>query len=379
MTGTLPLINIQDVLGLRSDPSEQGRMAIIKKVTSHYSRSTSLTDVERELAEEIIKIAAHDVASVVKETLIEQLRECKDIPATLVSELLNNVDIKNIVAPFLQSYQGFSDDDLLDIIATHCPQRQKAIANRQSVSERLSDKLIEDGIRTVINALTANQGAIISARGYYQIYEKFKNDVDIKRNLCFRASLPIALAERLVTEVSMALREQLLLRYKISPTIAKKATLYTQEKVTLFLAHPSTPITNLQKLMRHLQDSKRLTDALLMRAICMGDIRFFNYAVAERANIPVSVIQKIHMENNEKDMRFLLVKAAISSALHAPIMIGIQVYREASQEIDMGDIEAFSRRVIERFLTQFPAVGSKSIDDLLDKLHGCSRNSAYLM
>jgi hypothetical protein len=54
MIGKLALINIEDVHGLRDNPSEQGRMTIIKKVTVHYSTNSNLTDVERELAEEII-------------------------------------------------------------------------------------------------------------------------------------------------------------------------------------------------------------------------------------------------------------------------------------------------------------------------------------
>ncbi len=379
MIGKLPLITIQDVDGLRDNPSEQGRMAIIQKVTSHYTHNNSLTEIERELAEEIIKIAANDVANIVKETLIEQLRDCKDIPQSLITELTNNIDVTNIVLPFLQSFEGFSDDDLLEIIASHCPQRQKAIASRRTVSERVSDKLIEEGVRDVITTLTANQGAVISPKGYHQIYEKFRDDIDIKRNLCLRSNLPIALAERLVTEVSMGLRDQLLSRYKISPTIAKKVTQYAQEKVTLFIAHPNTPIANLQKLIHHLKDSKRLTDTIIMRAICMGDMRFFNFALAERAGVPVSSVQKTYFDNDEKSMRALFVKANISSTLHAPMLIGVQVYREASQEIDMANLETFSRRVIERFLTQFPAVGADTIDHLLDKLHGCSRTSAYLM
>jgi len=379
MIGKLPLINIEDVHGLRDNPSEQGRMAIIEKVAVHYTHNNTLTDLERELAEEIIKIAANDVATIVKETLIEQLRECKEISPSLVAELMDNMDVTHIVLPFLQSYEGFSDDDLLEIIASHCPQRQKAIASRHTVSERVSDKLIEEGGRDVITTLTANQGAVISSRGYHQIYEKFRDDVDIKRNLCFRAGLPIALAERLVTEVSMGLRDQLLARYKISPAIAKKVTQYAQEKVTLFIAHPNTPIANLQKLIHHLKDSKRLTDTLIMRAICMGDMRFFNFSLAERAGVAVSAVQKAYFDSDEKAMRTLFVKSNISPALYAPMLIGVQVYREASQEIDMGNIETFSRRVIERFLTQFPAVGAETIDHLLDKLHGCSRTSAYLM
>jgi uncharacterized protein (DUF2336 family) len=379
MIGKSPLINIEDVNGLRNNPSEQGRLAIIQKVTTHYIHNHSLTEAERDLAEEIIKIAANDVANIVKETLIEQLRECKDIPQSLVAELMDNIDVAHIVLPFLQSFEGFSDDYLLEIISSHCPQRQKAIANRRTVSERVSDKLIEEGVRDVISTLTANQGAVISQKGYHQIYEKFRDDVDIKRNLCMRSNLPIALAERLVTEVSMGLRDQLLARYKISPTIANKVTQYAQEKVTLFIAHPNTPIANLQKLIHHLKDSKRLTDTLILRAICMGDMRFFNFSLAERAGVPVSALQKAYFDKDEKSMRALLVKANISSTLHAPMLIGVQVYREASQEIDMANIETFSRRVIERFLTQFPAVGAYTIDHLLDKLHGCSRTSAYLM
>jgi uncharacterized protein (DUF2336 family) len=179
MIGKSPLINIEDVNGLRNNPSEQGRMAIIQKVTTHYINNDSLTEAERELAEEIIKIAANDVANIVKETLIEQLRECKDISPSLVAELMDNIDVSNIVLPFLRNFEGFSDDYLLEIIASHCPQRQKTIANRRKVSGKVSDKLIEEGVRDVISTLTANQGAVISPKGYYQIYEKLYYQTDV--------------------------------------------------------------------------------------------------------------------------------------------------------------------------------------------------------
>jgi len=64
----------------------------------------------------------------------------------------------------LQFYDVLRDDDLIAISSSQSPEKQVAISKRSTVSENVSDALVETGNEDAVTNLVSNEGAEISER-----------------------------------------------------------------------------------------------------------------------------------------------------------------------------------------------------------------------
>ncbi len=374
MKKSLPLIGLEDIQRLRGGDVD-GKVDVVSKIAVHY-KSNTLAPTELKIAEEIFRIAALEGASMVQKILVDSLADYPGLSREIARDLIKHGDIYTVAIPFLKNTESLTDRDLLEIIELHCPQRQKAIASRKHVSTRISEALIDKGIRDVVAVLTANIGAQISETGYNKILDKFPEDDGIKGNLAVRPKLPPAFVERLVVMVAGNLREQLVAKYNIDPELARQAVSQAQERATLTIIHPGAPDSYVERLIKHLKLNHRLTDSLIFRSICSGDTRFFAYALSERSGLPVMNIRHLLNEGGDDVMRKLYQKSGIHKTIADLMSIALVMYRETRNEIAEEDYERFSRRLLERLLTNQMHLDSDNLDHLVDRLMQSSKNSA---
>jgi len=121
-----------------------------------------LSDTERQLAEEIFLIMVKDAEVRVREALAQNLKESPNIPHDVAVILAQ--DVKQVALPVLKISDVLTDDDLIAIISSQSPEKQVAIAKRSTVSENVSDALVETGNEDAVTNLVSNEGAEISER-----------------------------------------------------------------------------------------------------------------------------------------------------------------------------------------------------------------------
>src|SRR5581483_3368274 len=97
-------------------------------------------------------------------------------------------------------------------------------------------------------------------------------------------------AERLVVMVSEKLREHLLTHHALPAALASDVVLQSRERATLGLSAQASR-HELGRLVRQMQRHHRLTPSLILRALCMGDLAFFETALAVRARVPAENAQ----------------------------------------------------------------------------------------
>jgi uncharacterized protein (DUF2336 family) len=362
-----------DYKGLRASPDIRAR--VIEKVAAQY-RCHKLTREAHTLAEDILRIAAEDAAMQVKRALVETLKDFASLPRDIAVKLAHDVHTLEVASPIIQTSEVFTEQDLLDLIATSCPQRLEAIARKKRLSEVISDALIASGERNTILALTANPGARISENGYNTILNHFSDDNRITENLCLRPALPPAFAERLIHLVSESLKDYILNNHRISPETTARIIQNSREKATVQIIQPGTPASHIERMVRHLHANHRLTDSLIARAICTGDIRFFECALAERAQLPVANIRRVLAAGDRTTHERLYTKCHVGERLFPLLHAALALYGETISDHSEEDAERFGRRVMERLLTFSPRTEPETFERLLEKLNGCSQSSA---
>jgi uncharacterized protein (DUF2336 family) len=182
-----------------------------------------------------------------------------------------------------------TEEDLVAIIrATREHPKLKAIARRETISKQVSHELALKRDHEVTRELVANRGAVLADATMDMILEEFASENSILEELIFRGGLPYGFAERLFATVSDELKKQLTRRYKIQQHLADESTAGARETAVLQFISPWMSQNDIDHLVDEMHRNKRLSDSVIIRSLCIGDLRFFETAIAKRVGIPVS-------------------------------------------------------------------------------------------
>ena len=114
-----------------------------------------------------------------------------------------------VASPVLEQSPALTDADLLKVICTRGDQHRVAIARRPTLTELITDVLIERGNMEVLITLTENQGACISEDGFLGLAGKVTENTALGEALSLRSELPAHIAKRIVAVLSSKARGRL--------------------------------------------------------------------------------------------------------------------------------------------------------------------------
>ena len=197
-----------DVQRLITSPSSDVRAATAIKVSQAFS-TADLSDAERELAKQILRVMAKDAEAIVRGALADHLKASSELPRDVAIALAR--DIESVSLPVLEFSAVLSDADLIEIVRTASAEKQQAVAQRESVSSELANALIDHSKNAaVVAALMRNRGADLGEAEYKKALDKHGEDMGVTNAVLGRGQLPITIAERLVNVDSERLHDFLI-------------------------------------------------------------------------------------------------------------------------------------------------------------------------
>jgi len=354
----------EDVERLIKEPSATVRAEVAGKLALDVE-SPSLTESEMTLAQEVVRLMARDVEASVRKALAYNLRRAARLPHDIAVQLASDID--QVALPILQESSVLTDQDLVSIIANGSATKHEAIAGRDIVSSVVSDALISTAGEKAVATLMNNVGAQISEQGYGKALSRFEQSDVVKESVCKRKVLPPAVAERLAFMVSERLQEYLVSHHDLSPAVAADLVLQSRERTIVEMASGSSE-EEMERLVGQMHANGRLTPSIVLRALCMGDILFFESALAVRAGIPVLNARILIHDGGQLGLKTLCDRADMPAGMQAVIRVALDVVHETELGADPQDLIRYRARVIERILTRFEEGGSDDFDYLLAKL-----------
>lgn len=323
-----PGMNItrEDIESLVREPSPAMRVRICEKISGGYN-SGLYTEAETKLANEIFRLLLKDTEMKIRSLMAETLKDNLQVPHDIIWALAN--DRHEIAVPILQYSHVLSEEDLITIVrATREHPKLKAIARRESISRELSHALIEKRDHEITRELLANRGASIADASMDLILEEFAGEHSILEELVLRGGLPYEFAERLFATVSDALRKQLTRRYRLSSELAEESTSRAHETAMLQFISPWMSQQDIDQLVSEMHRNKRLSDSVIIRSLCIGDLRFFETAIAKRVGIPISNARILLIDPGPLGFKALYdssgLPATFYEAIHAMLQIALQ-------------------------------------------------------
>ena len=372
-------LSAEDVRALLEDPSAESREAAAIKVAGALSRR-SLNAAELPIAQDILRVMAQDAEERVRAALAREARSASDLPHDVALTLAK--DVASVSLPILEFSELLNDEDLLSVIASSDEMKQVAVARRTVVSESVSDALIEVGTEETVATLMGNRGAKVSETSMHKVVDKFGDSERVQEHMVHRDNLPITVSERLVSLVSERLLDHLITHHVLSSDMASDLLLQTRERATLGLISDGAPPQSVEDLVNSLYRNGRLTESIVLRAACLGDLDFLEASTAKLAGVSLANAQVLFDDSGDRGLRALFRKTGLPVRTYPVLRKAVDVMRETEYDGLPMDRERFSKRILERLLTAFETddfgLGEDDIDYLMVKLNALTESTTDL-
>lgn len=310
---------------------------------------STLSREDQEAAEATITLMLRDPSVLVRQAIADACAGCQHTPKHLILSLIQ--DVPEVAAIVVERSPLLLDAELVDVVAEGNVCTQIAVARRQYVSYPVSAALCEIAAYEGCLMLAHNHESHITPNSFVRLLERFDGDADLREALLARHDLPMGVRHRLVQTLNKSLTG--LLSVHASPQNKRLDLLEkdSYDRLTLKLAETAN-VKELTELVIYLRDTEQLTTELLLRAACLGNLMFFEIALADLANQPLTRVVALVGGRSRNAFRALCKKAGLPESSWQAFEIAVETWHQTVQE-DHPYEKRFARKMVERILTKY--------------------------
>ncbi|NRA87633.1 MAG: DUF2336 domain-containing protein [Rhizobiales bacterium] len=240
-------------------------------------------------------------------------------------------DCASISQFVLQFSNKLSSVDLIEHVIYGNAMKQIAISSRLDLSNEIVVSLIEHGNSEVINSLVSNSAAQITAHDFRQIYINFANEASLRELLCKRDDISADLRELIAFDVAKELEIFVInanwLNKKQAANAAKKSY-----EIAVIQISDRISGAEMADYIQKLSEEERLTPSIILRSITTGYMKFFEYALAYLAGVPIQKLHSLLHATNPLARQALFSRSKLPADLFPILTIAIDVYGTMNQK-----------------------------------------------
>jgi len=185
------------------------RLETLRRVTDLFMNGApSYSEDQVAVFDDVIGRLAADIEARARLELSNRLANVPNAPINVVKVLASD-DLVVVAAPMLSSSARLADEDLIATAKTKGQPHLLAISTRPTLSEAVTDVLVERGDQGVVISVAKNAGARFSYSGFEVLVKRSENDDVLAEHVGARTDIPAPHLLALVTKASDAVRNKL--------------------------------------------------------------------------------------------------------------------------------------------------------------------------
>ncbi|HVV63820.1 MAG TPA: DUF2336 domain-containing protein [Pseudolabrys sp.] len=194
---------------LKSSSTEK-HIEILRRVTDLFlsSHDTVTKEVTGLFDDIMIKLVDHIENRAIVE-LSTQLAPVRNPPPNVLRRLAGDDKIE-VAGPVLSRSPGLTDQQLVEIAESKGQPHLSKIAERPTLSTKVTDVLVDRGDREVVHKVAANEGARFSTMGMSMLVMRANGDDELATAVGRRGDVPPAMFKQLLSQATEQVRERLL-------------------------------------------------------------------------------------------------------------------------------------------------------------------------
>lgn len=276
--------------------------------------NADLSEAERSIAEDIVRILSEDVIESVRKALAQSVASSSYLPRSVAERLAR--DIEEVSVPVLEFSSVLSDDVLKEIIGKGTPRQVEATAKRSQVSESISEAIVERGHVPAISMLIGNRGASLAAETWLKAIERHGEEQELIKAAIDRGRIPEQVAVKLL-EISTAHVSSFVVRYlNVPPAMIPapdklKIEVGAEHLVALLVPPGVEP----NRYAETLHKGGRLSLRVLLHALCSGEFTFLAAAFAHLTGLSFQDVQLKLFFTSEHSRKQVLARVGLEPEL----------------------------------------------------------------
>jgi uncharacterized protein (DUF2336 family) len=313
------------------------RLATLMRVTDLFvGAADNYSEDETQLFDDVMGHLVQHVESRALAELSRRLAPVRNAPRATVGQLARNDDIE-ISGPVLAASSRLSDAELTEIASTKSQAHLAKIAVRSTLSETVTEVLVERGDDEVANSVASNAGARFSNTGMAKLVMRADGDERLTESMLRRADVPPRLFRQLTVHATEAVRQKLL----TSATPEQQATIkkVMDELAAQVGTKATSPERNYFEAQRLIGSISQDTDLMKSKILEFADGNRIGEAIAS-----LSVLSGVSMQ--EIDVLFRGVNelgiTVLCKAVNLELDTAYAVFMAAHGEQTTKDTQAFS-------------------------------------
>jgi len=328
------MFNPEQVLELAKDTTTSGRSALTRMVSQIFKQE--LTEQEKTLASAILLQLIEQAELDLKEALSERLSISENIPSELIIALAH--DNVSVAEPVLLHSPVLSEYDLIYLIRSKGSEYWRLIAQRQNISEGVTDTLIETEDKYSVLHVLDNETSTISRHSIRKVSRMAIGNEDFHEPLLRRPELDSGLAMDLYLCVSRTLRNEILKRFPINPQQLDK----TLDHILQDISNSSHDKTNISREMRDLayrfNERKEINPDLLIKTLRRGQMSFFMALFAIRIETTPDIIERILKSEGGKALAVACHAMGVVKSEFASVFLLSRGIRTSEKIVDQREL-----------------------------------------
>jgi len=329
-------------------------------------------DVRRDL-EAVLTLLLDDPAPEVRRAMAAALADRREAPRHIVLGLA--ADQPDIAVMMLARSPVLIDAELVDFVAGGEEIHQVAIASRPRVSNALAAAIAEVGEESACRTLIANPGAAIARISLRRMAERFGDDSVMREQLLAIANLPADIRHMLIRRLGDALGDFVVGRAWVEEDRIRTVARDACERATVSIA-AETETRELGALVEHLRITGQLNTALLLRAVCAGNVAFFETALAVLSRVPEARVVSLVRAGRINALRAVYAKAGLPPLAFDAFAAAIQAWRGMAGRGATGDRYQFTRKLVDSVLARYRNITDGEVNELTAMLRRFAADQA---
>jgi len=332
-----------------AQPSEATNRAVraLSRVTDLFVAGAGHYSTQQiEMFDEIFKTFVSVIELKVRARLASHLATNSDAPEALIQAFAFDDDIA-VAGPVLKQSTSLSESRLLIVCATKSQSHLYAIAQRQSISELVTDILIERGERDVVHAVAKNSGARISDSGFNGLVSRATDDAELALHVGSRRDIPRHHLVILLETASAEVCEKIIAVNSQLVEAVKGAVTEVVDELGLEIRNLSPDHAKAKRKVRRLKYWRELGEGKVHAAARAQDFEQAALALSILARCPIEVAERAVLDENSGAVQVVAKAAGCSWATAKSLLL----MRTAGRRLSKSDLDQ-ARENFERLDTQ---------------------------
>jgi uncharacterized protein (DUF2336 family) len=340
-----------------SEPTKRQLRALTRITDLFVAGSGRYSNEQIELFDEVFKTLLAVIELKTRVKLARHLATIPNAPAALVRALALD-DAIAVAGPVLSQSTALGDSDLVVNASTQSQDHLYAIAHRQTISEVITEILIDRGEHKVVHKVANNAGASISDDGFRKLVVRAGDDAQLALVVGMRCDIPRHHFLKLLEIASASVRTKIVAANPQFTDAVQNAVTDVIDEINVEVRNKSPDHLGAKSRVRRLQNWNELTEASVHAAARSQNFEQTVMALSAFAGCPIEVTERAILSENPGVVQIIAKAAGCSWATLKALLLMRAADRRMS-ELDLRrarkNFERLERETARRVLEFYDA------------------------